>query len=223
MNRLVLVLGTVALAGCKAESLGVEVPKGGAEAISMEDLRRDSFILEANKKGRSAGEPRPAAGWQGLSDRLAQMKTLPAFGRSFRATGDPAVVCSEKRGAVGDVVLVTAEDDPTDPGRSTAAMAMLISLAKAWDTRSPPPRTILFCAWDGPEGFAAFSSQPPVPLNKVQAAVSVGGPSRSAGGVEWTVAPLAFSGAVGGLDFKAVHQRTLEVERDLRAAVTADP
>jgi hypothetical protein len=209
--------------GCKAASVGVEVPKGGAAAISMEDLRRDSFLLEAERKGRTAGTPRPKAGWQGLADRLGQMKTVPAFGRSFRASSDAVVVCSEKKGGGDGVIFVGVEDDPADPGRATAGLAMLISLAKAWDTRAAPPRTLLFCAWEKAGGFDALRAAPPVPWRTVDAGLLLGSPARNVDGLEISTAQVGFSGSVEALDFQALHRRTLEVEQDLRSAVTADP
>ena len=209
--------------GCKAESVGVEVPKGGAAAVSMEDLRRDSFLLEAERKGRPPGTARPKAGWQGLADRLRQMKTVPAFGRSFRASAEAVVVCSEKKGDGAGVVFVGVEDDPTDPGRSTAGLAMLISLAKAWDTRTAPPRTLLFCAWEGAAGFEALRAAPPVPWRTVDAGLLLGEPERSVDGVVFSTTRVGFSGSVEGLDFQSLHRRTLEVEQALRRTVTADP
>ncbi len=196
---------------------------GGAAAISMEDLRRDSFLLEAERKGRPAGTPRPEAGWQGLADRLQQMKTVPAFGRSYRASADAVVVCSEKKGGGDGVVFVGVEDDPTDPGRSTAGMAMLISLAKAWDTRSAPHRTLLFCAWEGAAGFEALRAAPPMPWRSVAAGLFLGDGERRVEGRALVTTRVGSSGTVEELDFRALHRRTIEVEEDLRRTVTADP
>ena len=207
---------------CKAESVGVEVRRGGPDRISMEDIRRDVFLLEANRKDRAPGSARPAAGWHGLTERLQEMKTLPAFGRSFRADGQSVVVCSEKRGSGDGVVLVGVEDNPDEPGRSTAGMAMLISLAKAWDTRTPPARTILFCAWEGPAGFEILNAAPPVPWNAVPSALLLGAAGRTAGGLTFDALETPFSGTAVSLDFQAIQARTIEVERVLRARVNAD-
>lgn len=207
---------------CKAESVGVEVRRGGPDRISMEDIRRDVFLLEANRKDRAPGSARPVAGWHGLTERLQEMKTLPAFGRSFRADAEAMVVCSEKRGAGDGVVLVGVEDSLDEPGRSTAGMAMLISLAKAWDTRTPPPRTILFCAWDGAAGFDILTATPPVPWSAVSSALLLGTSSRAVEGVSFDALETPFSGAAVALDFQAIQARTIEVEQVLRNRVTDD-
>ena len=219
MKRLLLV---ALLGGCKAASVGVEVPRGGPDAIQMEDLRRDAFLLEGQKKGRVAGEARPASGWSALSDRLRQMKTVPAFGRSFRATADEAVVCSRKDGSADGVVLLAVEDDPQQGTRSTVGMAMLISLAKAWDTRRPPNRTILFCAWSGVAGWEAFSRSPPVPLDRVERAWVLGGPERS-GARGWSMVALDVADSVDGLHFERLQETTRALAGEVRQAISASP
>ena len=100
---------------------------------------------------------------------------------------------------------------------------MLISLAKAWDTRTAPPRTLLFCAWEGAAGFEALRTAPPMPWRTVDAGLLMGGTERSVDGVRFSTARVGFSGSVEGLDFQALHRRTLEVEAELRRTVTADP
>ena len=189
----------------------------------MEDIRRDVFHLEGERRDRGAGSKRSEAGWRGLSERLQQMKTVPAFGQSYRAAASAVVICSEKRGSGSGVVLVGAEDDPSEPGRSTAALAMLISLAKAWDTRVPPDRTVLFCAWEGVEGFESLVQAPPVPWSSVSSAMLLGPAHRDAQAVAFEVVELEWSGSVAGLDFQEVQRRTVEVEGALRRLVTAAP
>ena len=212
------------LGGCKAESVGVEVPRGGPDAIRMEDLRRDAFLLEGQKKGRGPGTARPAQAWQALSDRLRQMKTVPAFGRAYRATSEAPVVCSRKDGRSNRVVIVAVEDDPAQPSRSTAGLAMLISLAKAWDTRSPPPKTILFCAWEQEAGFEAFSASPPIPADSIAAGWVLGGPERPVGGATRLEATLlTVAPTVDGLDFEALQETTRTMADTLRGAVSASP
>ena len=99
---------------------------------------------------------------------------------------------------------------------------MLISLAKAWDTRTAPPRTILFCAWEGVDGFDALQTAPPVPWGTVDGVLVLGASERSIDGVTLSMPQIGFSGSVEGLDFQALQRRTLEVEQDLRSMVTAD-
>jgi len=221
VKRALLLVG---LAGCKAESVGVEVPRGGPDAIRMEDLRRDAFLLEGQKSSRQAGVSRPAAAWTSLTDRLRQMKTVPAFGRSYRSTPDVPVVCSRKDGRSDTVLMVAVEDDPVAPARSTAGIAMLISLAKAWDTRRPPAKTILFCAWEGADGFAAFASAPPVPIERIEQAWVLGGLSRKGAHERWLEpVPLSVAERVDGLDFVALQASTRVFEAVIREAVSASP
>jgi hypothetical protein len=67
------------LLGCPAEQLGIELPPGGAEAISPEDLRRDHAILARD-------------GARGFADRMRQMHAevdgacavRPGSGRELR-------------------------------------------------------------------------------------------------------------------------------------------
>ena len=205
--------------GCKAESVGVEVPKGGADAISMADLQRDAFILEAEKSSRAAGKPRPSAAWASFGERLRQMKTVPAYGRSYRDTAGAKVVCGRKDGSSSEAVVIAAHDDPAQPGRSTTAMAMVISLAKAWDVRRPPARTLLFCAWEGDTGRAAFAERPPIPADKIVSGVILGGVQPALSGVELDELPVDFSGPVAGLDFEAMQVATVAVEAVVRGAV----
>jgi len=204
--------------------VGVEVPKGGPDAIRMEDLRRDAFLLEAQKKGRAPGTARPAAAWQALSDRLRQMKTVPAYGRSYRAASEVPVVCSRKDGRSDRVLLVAVQDSADEPARSTAGMAMLISLAKAWDTRRSPPQTILFCAWEGDDGFAAFTAAPPVSLDSIDAGWVLGGPSQPlAAGTQLERHALKVGKSVDALNFERLQESTRAVEGSVREAVSASP
>lgn len=211
---------TVLALGCKAESVGVEVPKGGPDAISMADLQRDAFILEAEKKDRAPGKPRPSAAWASFGDRLRQMKTVPAYGRSYRDTGGAKVVCGRKDGRAGETVLIGAHDDPADPGRSTTAMAMVISLAKAWDVRRPPARTLLFCAWEGDAGRSALAERPPIPAENIVGGVILGGESLSLGDATLDAMTVDFSGPVARLDFEAMQTATVGVEAVVRSKVT---
>ena len=184
----------------------------------------NAFLLEAQKKGRAAGTARPAAAWQALSDRLRQMKTVPAFGRSYRAASEVPVVCSRKDGRSDRVVLVAVEDAADEPARSTAGMAMLISLAKAWDTRRPPPQTILFCAWEGDDGFAAFTAAPPVSLDSIDAGWVLGGPSQPlAAGTQLERHALKVGKSVDALNFERLQESTRAVEGTVRKAVSASP
>lgn len=227
MSRAAVLVSTglaVLSAGCKAESVGVEVPKGGPGAISMEDLRRDAFLFEAQRADRAPGTARPASAWQALADRLGQMKAVPGFGRAYRGSGSTPVVCGRKDGRSDRAVVVAVEDRTEAPGASTAALAMVVSLAKAWDVRRPPPKTLLFCGWSGEDGHAAFVAAPPVSPDSVDAIWMVGGPARP-----WPGAPAAevleldLEGTAEALDYEAVHRRTVAIEGTVRAGVSASP
>jgi len=207
------------IVGCKAESVGVEVPKGGPDAISMADLQRDAFILEGDKRVRAPGKPRPSAAWASFGDRLRQMKTVPAYGRSYRDGSGVKVVCGRKDGKSSETVVVAAQDDVDASGRSTTAMAMVISLAKAWDVRRPPPRTLLFCAWEGEAGRAAFMQSPPVPAADIVGGVMLGTRSLDLGQHPLEAVVVDFSGSVGLLDFEAMQLATVSVEAVVRGLV----
>jgi len=192
---------------CKAESLGVTVPRGGPDAISMEDLQRDAQLL--------SGAPRD---WAGFERRLQQMRTLPAFGAAYRLPGAPAVVvCAEKAGSGDGVVLLGAEDD--GGLRGTLALAALISLAKAWDVQRPPPKTLLFCAWEGEAGAKALAGAPPAPLSGIGAAFRLGGAAGALPGLRVEEVDLGVIPAgEGDVDYRALRERVVAADRAARGA-----
>jgi hypothetical protein len=110
---------------CPAERLGVEVPKGGVETISMEDLQRDVYAL--TQPGADVGAA--------FAHRLAQMHV------SGVEQGD-GWVCGRRDGD-GDPRLFVAPW-PANAG-DAAEDAALVSLAKGWDGRAAPPRTTWLC------------------------------------------------------------------------------
>lgn len=65
------------LCACPAERLGIELPPGGAEAISHEDLQRDVYLL-------TRGEPRVA-----FAKRMGQMRFSPDGECFVREGGGP--------------------------------------------------------------------------------------------------------------------------------------
>jgi hypothetical protein len=196
----------LSLAGCKAESLGVTVPRGGPDAISMEDLQRDTQLL--------GGAPRD---WAGLEQRLQQMRTLPGFGAAYRLPGaSAAVVCGQKSGSGDEIVLVAAEDDGGTEG--AVALAALISLAKAWDVQRPPPKTLLFCAWAGEDGARAFAGAPPAPLRAIGAAIRVGGDAGALPGLSLQQIDIGeIPDQPGDVDFRALRERVVAADRAVRA------
>lgn len=124
-----MLLGLLLFA-CAVETLGVELPSGGVDAISHEDLRRDVYLLVE-------GPPAPR-----FAERLAQMQMLPADAPAPLPSGTTCL----GRGA-GATVLVAPW--PADPDTATAAAA-LISVAKAWDLGGGPPQGAILCML--PEG-----------------------------------------------------------------------
>lgn len=118
------------LIACPAERLGVELPKGGPDALSAEDLQRDTFGFV-----KAGADP---AAW--FTRRMDQMH-LPVADRSADH------VCARRDGEGPARVLVAPW--PASPGQA-AQGAVLISLAKGWDGQPPPPRTTWLCiARDG--------------------------------------------------------------------------
>jgi hypothetical protein len=103
--------------GCPAEWLRIPVPEAGLEALSMEDVRRDTERLAA-----LSGTDRLAF----VHERFDQMGLVPEGS------------CGERTGHGPEVVAIVASSDPS-------AIAAAISVAKALHGRPPDPRGALFC------------------------------------------------------------------------------
>jgi len=200
--------------GCPAEQLGVELPRGGPQAISHEDLQRDTWLL-----GRAAD---PAQQARTLGERLGQMRMLPAFGSDWaRPAPAGALVCGRKEGRATQVGLVVAVGDPATPA-GAATWAGLVSLAKGWDLPGQPDRTRILCAVSGPQGLAALLGAPPVPAAHIDATWILGpldGPAlqrEAAPGPAGQAAVLlsAPGGApqgLGELDYRSLADRVREI------------
>jgi hypothetical protein len=119
------------LLGCPAADLGVELPPEGIDAISAEDLRRDTelFLREGT------------AAWL---TRMAAMNAVPLSG--------PRVCVGQGAGAESEPARWAATDVST--GKFTLGDAVdaaaLVSLAKAWDTLGNKPGPRLYCLGAGP-------------------------------------------------------------------------
>ncbi|NOY24263.1 MAG: hypothetical protein GXP62_00160, partial [Oligoflexia bacterium] len=158
-------LGLAALVGCPAEQLGVELPRGGPDAISQEDLRRDTWLLAR----ASAHTTSPNQAGAVIAQRLSQMRLLPAFGGEWtRTTGGGLAVCGRKDGVQKSVLLVVAQGDPTTVD-GALAWAGLVSLAKGWDQPGQPTRTRVLCAITPPLEGAWPPPWLPVPADQVTA------------------------------------------------------
>ncbi len=113
------------VSACPVETLGVELPSGGVDAISHEDLRRDVRLLVEG----------PAA--QRFSERLGQMQMLPV---ALPVALPVGTTCLGR----GDGSTVLVAPWPSDPDTATAAAA-LISVAKAWDLGGGPAHGAILC------------------------------------------------------------------------------
>lgn len=208
-------LSALILVACPAEQLGVELPRGGPEAISQEDLRRDIWLIE------QAGSAPAAA--LAVSQRLSQMRLLPAYGSQWVASLDGGtVVCGRKDGSDPQAVLIIAAADPSTPA-GAVTWAGLVSLAKGWDLPGQPERTRILCVCTEPPGGAGLAAAPPVPVDGLGAIVTLGpihGASLSAertGGQPPRLelaAPGASLERVGQVDYRGV-------EANLRQAIRA--
>ena len=169
------------LLACKAESLGVDVPHGGPDAISQEDLQRDVFML--TERGLEDRSPTTRGGTEAhrrVSERLQQMHLLPAFGDAYDRPG--GLLCGQKEGRSGKGVLVAAEDSGSGAA-SAAAVAAIISLGKAFDVRDTPTDTLIFCAWPATGGLEAWLTQPAMPMADLRRVIllsNLAGPIQTA-------------------------------------------
>jgi hypothetical protein len=204
MREDVLFMGVVTalgIAACKAESVGVEVPRGGPQAVSMEDLQRDAWLV-----GGGGGTD----GWTALERRLQQMHTLPAFGADHRAPGPAAVVCGRKEGREAELDLVLAVREGA--GAGLLRLAALVSLAKAWDLQRPPAHTLVLCGVDGAAGLEALRAAPVAPPDRVASVWVLGGPDSWGTGLGSEVQELplgALPEDAGAVDFRQLQQRVV--------------
>jgi hypothetical protein len=160
------------LLGCKAESLGVELPRGGRDNISQEDLQRDVWSLE--RIGDRAEGIEEAASH--VQQRFQQMHTRPGFGRSYqsRAPEGGVVICAEREGQSAEPVLILAEDPGGGAAAGAVPLAVLISAAKGFDVLGLHPQTAVLCALIGPGAREHLVAQPPTPLDGVLSATLIG-------------------------------------------------
>ncbi len=116
---------------CRTETLGVEIPPSGIEAIRMDDLQRDTWLLTQT--------PRPGAP-PNAEVRLSQMHLEPTFGGGFvhRLADGAEIFCGSRRSGDAAVTLFLSTGAPL-------SQAAIISLAKTWDPRVTPRQTLVFC------------------------------------------------------------------------------
>ena len=149
------------LLGCPADQLRIDLPEGGLQALSMEDVQRD--LQQLDQLGdRSFGTPDHEESARRVQRRLEQMHTLPGYGRMYaQSTEHGVVVCGQKDGQGGGVVVVLALDEGGGAMRSGAQVAALISLAKTYDVPEPPARSVLFCTAPSVQAYLAKPAWPP--------------------------------------------------------------
>ena len=160
------VLPLVLLVGCKAESLGVDVPKGGPDHLSPEDLQRDTWMFGGPEfKVRTPGTTAARELARRVEGRMAEMHLMPAFGESFhRDYGEGGwAVCGQRDGQTKQAVVVVALDRGTGAGDGALSLAALISLAKAFDVAESPRNTVVLCALPADGWADHWLDQPPVP------------------------------------------------------------
>ena len=135
------------LIACPAERLGVELPRGGAEAISMEDLHRDVQLL-------ARGDPAAT-----LRERFGQMHADEV------RTGE-GWVCARREGP-GPGRLLRASWPTVADVSARAGAAALVSLAKGWDGAAMKRDTWLCAAVTGadlPPEIAGLDALPVAPV-----------------------------------------------------------
>lgn len=230
-------LAGAVLVGCRAETLGVELPRGGPESVSVEDLQRDAFALRGPEGSRPVGSPGHRAASGHFAQRLQQMRMVPAFGRGWEAplAGGGLLVCGQKDGRGEGAVVVLARDPGDESATGPVDLAGLISLAKAYDTPARPAATLLVCGQFAGLAAATLGAAPPVPepgrrgpvlvvagLGSPGTPVPGPGPALASGGAteRWPSEPTPPSGPLDAVDYRAVAGQVgalfAEVERRLR-------
>ena len=126
------------LFGCPAAQLGIELPPEGIEAISAEDLRRDTELI--TREG--------AAGWQ---NRMESMHGVAEPAGGGTAAGGGRRLCMRQGAgeAPGIVWAPLGVIDGRVPVAEAVDAAALISLAKAWDTMDEKPGARVYCLGEG--------------------------------------------------------------------------
>jgi hypothetical protein len=219
-------------ASCKAERMGVEVPRGGESAINQEDLQRDTYrILAWEKNGatRSGGTTAARSVAEDVNFRMREVHLLPVFGSSWQQEIHHAWnVCGLRDGADSHAVLFAARDGGRGADFGATPVAVLMSLAKAEDDRRAPAHSEFFCVVSPDGGEARLGEQPPVPWTAVSDIVVIG----PMGGTELTFTDTTFAGqkallvttgtdpvhgtdedTMGRLDFRRIQAHTIELYR----------
>jgi len=169
-------LALVLLTACPAEQFGVELPKGGVEAMSNEDLQRDVWGLSRGAmQDRRPGQPGHELGLQFISKRLQAMHTLPGFGSEMlQKFQGGANLCTVQKGKGQEHILIQTLDHGLGAFESASGIAALISLAKSFDVRERPAQSIVFCVVSGEAGQKELAANPVVPPESVRVTIDLG-------------------------------------------------
>lgn len=114
----------LSVAGCPAEQLGIELPPAGAASIGVDDLQRDVAGLLAQRDA-----------W--FEHRMGQMH--------FRAARGEGWICGERGEGTGRTFLAAPPDDVDH----ASAVAVMIAMAKGWDTVGALPGERRYCVGGG--------------------------------------------------------------------------
>jgi hypothetical protein len=114
-----------------------------------------------------------------IQRRLQDMRTLPAFGRSYLRTVEGGeLLCGRRDGSLGahsqEAIVVLALDARVDDRDGGSQVAGLISLAKTFDVHEPPMRSVVFCVTAKEGGVERYFASPAVPLENTVALFTLG-------------------------------------------------
>ncbi|GEM_PF-5739355 len=131
-----------------AERMGVELPKaGGVEALSMEDLKRDTWrLVEPALEGRGFGTPGYSEGVRRVVQRFEEMSLHGAFPDGFTHPAGPGTAVCGRHDGDGPVHALFAHDDGSGVAGGALPAALTISLAKVSDSLDGErPGIFVFC------------------------------------------------------------------------------
>jgi hypothetical protein len=208
-------LALLLLTGCPAEQFGVELPKGGVEAMSNEDLQRDVWGLSRGQlQDRRPGQPGHADGLEFIGKRLQAMHTLPAFGEEMlQKAGEGSNLCTVQKGQGQEHIVIQTVDQGLGAFESASGVAALISLAKSFDVRERPAQSIVFCVIAGNAGLRSLQAQPVVPPKTVRATFNLRPMGRRLPTNEKSPGPKQ------DLDFRILLEEVRRVRTEIDAAL----
>ncbi len=173
---LALLVGVV-VAGCKAEKLGVFVPRGGGDALQPWTVKRDLWrMTDPRIGGRAPGSSGSRRVAQYIADRFESNGLKPVFDGSFRqdlGNNVGEMICGVRQGSGEQAVVVVA----MDPGigiLSAIPVAGIISLTATFDAPEAPMHSIYFCVLPAAGGLTGFATKGPVAYQRVLESFTIG-------------------------------------------------